>query len=560
MKDFYTPETTDLDLLPTEEKNEEYSAPSKDETFAYLQKIAKTPLLEAHQEKSHFEKYQEGIQNFNAAFKRIPTWIIKSLNIPAKNRNVTELKLKPVQNDHGQIIEQITKHVQSIEDIFYKLEQKQKKLDNVKSKILMGNLHLLKKYVNHKDSSTSEYAELIQAGYLGIIKAIESWMPMHGQKFSTYARGLIRTNIEAIQKDTNGNVTPSNDQDKEPTSKSLEFTAINDHKPISPDEESNLLDTFSLTQYEIAQLLNKLPTEFLQDITYNNDDTDADADVELRVSTLNPLLETFRNELEHLKSMLLKLKEADKLAHGTKMKIVEANLRLVASIAKQHHFSKTTLTFLDLMQEGSIGLMKAVEKFDHTLRYRFSTYATWWVMQSIKRALDQQGQIIRVPCYIGETRRMIKQVQAHLTIKLGREPTTKEIAQEVKLTEKKVDEILQATKDPISLDAPINDAAPEVPIRDIIPDNSQITPETELVNYSKIEVLEEVLNRTLNPRETHVIVLRYGLIDGIEYTLADIGTKLEISRERVRQIEVEALNKLRRNEPKELLIELFQKD
>ncbi len=557
MKDFYTAESTDLDLFPTEEKREEYSAPSKDETFAYLQKIAKTPLLEAHQEKAHFERYQEGIQNFNTSFKRLPNWIIKSLEIPAKNRNVTELKLKPAQKDHGLIIQQITTHVQSIEDIFSKLERKLKKLDNIKSKILMGNLHLLKKYVNDKEPSTTGYAELIQAGCLGIIKAIESWMPMHGQKFRTFARNIIRANIETIQKQTNENTTLISPQGPNTTSQTFEYPTIVDAKPISVEEETTLLETFSLTQYEVAQLLNKLPSEFLQDITYNDDTT---SEVEFRVSTLNPLLETFRTELEHLNTLLLKLKEADKLAHGTKMKIVEANLRLVASIAKQHHFSKTTLTFLDLMQEGSIGLMKAVEKFDHTLRYRFSTYATWWVMQSIKRALDQQGQIIRVPCYIGETRRLIKQVQSNLTIKLGREPTTKEIAQEVKLTEKKVDEILQATKDPISLDAPINDATPEVPIRDIIPDNSQITPETELVNYSKIEVLEEVLNRTLNPRETHVIVLRYGLIDGTEYTLADIGTKLEISRERVRQIEVEALNKLRRNEPKELLIELFQKE
>ena len=557
MKDFYTAESTDLDLFPTEEKSEEYSAPSKDETFAYLQKIAKTPLLEAHQEKAHFERYQEGIQNFNTSFKRLPNWIIKSLEIPAKNRNVTELKLKPAQKDHGLIIKQITTHVQSIEDIFYKLERKLKKLDNIKSKILMGNLHLLKKYVNDKEPSTTGYAELIQAGCLGIIKAIESWMPMHGQKFRTFARSIIRANIEVIQTQTNENTILISEQGPNTTSQTFEYATIVDAKPIGVEEETTLLETFSLTQYEVAQLLNKLPPEFLQDITYNDDTT---SEVEFRVSTLNPLFETFRTELEHLNTLLLKLKEADKLAHGTKMKIVEANLRLVASIAKQHHFSKTTLTFLDLMQEGSIGLMKAVEKFDHTLRYRFSTYATWWVMQSIKRALDQQGQIIRVPCYIGETRRLIKQVQSNLTIKLGREPTTKEIAQEVKLTEKKVDEILQATKDPISLDAPINDATPEVPIRDIIPDNSQITPETELVNYSKIEVLEEVLNRTLNPRETHVIVLRYGLIDGTEYTLADIGTKLEISRERVRQIEVEALNKLRRNEPKELLIELFQKD
>ncbi len=558
MKDFYTAESTDLDLIPADEKKDEYSAPSKDETFAYLQTIAKTPLLEAHQEKAHFEKYQEGIQNFNTSFKRLPHWIIKSLDIPAKNRNVTELKLKPVQTDHGLIIKQIASHVQSIEDIFSKLERKRKKLDNLKSKILMGNLHLLRKYVNNKDISTSEFAEIIQAGYLGIIKAIESWMPMREQKFRTFARGIIRANIDAIQKHSSKNGTLIAEQDTRPTSQTLEYSTIVEAIPLSVEEETTLLETFSMTQYEIAQLLNKLPLEFLQEITYNNDESSTE--VELRVSTLNPLLETFRTDLAHLKTLLSKLTEADKLAHGTKMKIVEANLRLVASIAKQHHFSKTTLTFLDLMQEGSIGLMKAVEKFDHTLRYRFSTYATWWVMQSIKRALDQQGQIIRVPCYIGETRRLIKQVQSHLTIKLGREPTTKEIAQEVKLTEKKVDEILQATKDPISLDAPISDASPEVPIRDIIPDNSQITPETELVNYSKIEVLEEVLNRTLNPRETHVIVLRYGLIDGTEYTLADIGTKLEISRERVRQIEVEALNKLRRNEPKELLMELFQKD
>ena len=557
MKDFYPAETTDLDLFPAEEKRDEHSASSKDETFAYLQTIAKTPLLEAHQEKAHFEKYQEGIQNFNTSFKRLPNWIIKSLDIPSKNRNITELKLKPAQSDHGLIIEQISRHVESIDDILQKLEHKRKMLDNLKSKILVGNLHLLKKFVNVKDSSSSGNADQIQVGYLGIIKAIESWIPMRGQKFRTYARGIVRSNIEASRKHSNEIETEIAEQESNPSSHSLELTTIVDAKPIDLDEERTLLETFSLTQYEIAQLLNKLPPEFLQEITYNNDETSSES--ELRISTLNPLLETFSTELEHLKTLLLKLTEADRLTHGTKMKIVEANLRLVASIAKQHHFSKTTLTFLDLMQEGSIGLMKAVEKFDHTLRYRFSTYATWWIMQSIKRALDQQGQIIRVPCYIGETRRLIKQVQSHLTISLGREPTTKEIAQEVKLTEKKVDEILQATKDPISLDAPISDTSPEVPIRDIIPDNSQISPETELVNYSKIEVLEEVLNRTLNPRETHVIVLRYGLIDGTEYTLADIGTKLEISRERVRQIEVEALNKLRRNEPKELLIELFQK-
>ena len=555
MKDFYPADSVDYDPFAAEEKKEENTTPVKDETFAYLQTIAKTPLLEAEQEKALFETYQEGIQAFASNFKKFPKWVINILEIPIKTHSVSEQKLKPAQTDHKLIIDQISTYILPIEDILQKLEKKQKKLENVKSKILIGNLHLLKKYVDAPEHAAAVSPDLMQIGYLALIKAIESWIPARGKKFRTYARGLIRTSIETAHNNPEKIGLLTTEQC--PFSQSTERNSVIEAVPLDKEEEIRLLEIFSVTQYEIAQLLEKLPPDLLDEIAYAN--IGQTLETQWTTSTLNPLLETLQTELEHLKTLLVKLTEADKLAHGTKMKIVEANLRLVASIAKQHHFNKTALTFLDLMQEGSIGLMKAVEKFDHTLRYRFSTYATWWVMQSIKRALDQQGQIIRVPCYIGETRRLIKQVQSNLTVKLGREPTIKEVAQEVKLTEKKVDEILQATRDPISLDAPINETAPEVPIRDIIPDNSQITPETELVNFSKIEALEEVLNRTLNPRETHVIVLRYGLIDGTEYTLADIGKKLEISRERVRQIEVEALNKLRRNEPKELLKELFQK-
>ena len=557
MKDFYPTDFVELDLFPVEEKKEANTTLVKDETFAYLQTIAKTPLLAPEQEKALFVDYQEGVQAFTSNFKLLPKWVLNALDFPNKSSRVPDQKLNPLQKDHGLIIDQISTHLQSIEDILQRLNSKRDKLEQVKSNILMGNLYLLKKYVNDSENAPDTSHELMQAGYRGLIKAIENWIPEHGQKFKTFARYSIRTSIEAVRKFNEKIRLSITEQEHNLFTNSMERDSIINAEPIDEAEETRLLETFALTRYEIAQLQNKLNSDFLDDITYNKIGETSEA--QWSASALNPFLETLNSELEYLKNLLLKLKEADKLAHGTKMKIVEANLRLVASIAKQHHFNKTALTFLDLMQEGSIGLMKAVEKFDHTLRYRFSTYATWWVMQSIKRALDQQGQIIRVPCYIGETRRLIKQVQSNLTIKLGREPSTREIALEVKLTEKKVDEILQATRDPISLDAPINETAPEVPIRDIIPDNSQITPETELVNYSKIEVLEEVLNRTLNPRETHVIVLRYGLIDGTEYTLADIGTKLEISRERVRQIEVEALNKLRRHEPKEILRELFQK-
>ncbi|MDE0482477.1 MAG: sigma-70 family RNA polymerase sigma factor [Candidatus Poribacteria bacterium] len=557
MKNFYPVDSVDYDLFPAEEKKEENTTPVKDETFAYLQTIAKTPLLEADQEKALFETYQEGIQVFASNFKKFPKWVINTLEIPIKTRSISNQNLKPAQKDHKLIIDQISTYILPIEDILQKLEKQQKKLENVKSKILRGNLHLLKKYVNDPEYAAAVSPELMQVGYLALTKAIESWTPERGQKFRAYARGVIRTSIETARRTPDKFGLSTTEQEQTPFSHNMEHNSLIEAMPLDKEEEIRLLEIFAVTQYEIVQLLDKLPPDLLDEIAYTK--IGQILEVQWTVNTLNPLLETLQTELEHLKSLLMKLIEADKLAHDTKMKIVEANLRLVASIAKQHHFNKTALTFLDLMQEGSIGLMKAVEKFDHTLRYRFSTYATWWIMQSIKRALDQQGQIIRVPCYIGETRRLIKQVQTNLTATLGREPSIKEVAREVKLSEKKVDEILQATKDPISLDAPISETAPEVPIRDIIPDDSQITPETELVNFSKIEALEEVLNRTLNPRETHVIVLRYGLIDGTEYTLADIGTKLEISRERVRQIEVEALNKLRRHEPKELLKELFQK-
>ncbi len=556
MKDYTPIDSVEFDMFSSEEKKAENNAPIKDETFAYLQTIAKTPLLEPEQERELFASYQEGVQAFTSNFKQLPMWVLNALDYPTKNRKTPGHKVNPFQKDHGLIIDQISSHLESIESILNRLNKKQQKLDKTKTKLLMGNVHILKEYLTKPEYADIPCHDFLQTGYIGIISAIENWSPERGRSFRSFANQTVRTNLETLVK--KHEQPPKSEIEKDITSdKSSEYESILNAEPIDKHEELRLLETFNITLYEINQLLAKLPADYLDEITYSSIVNTSDK--ERSPNTLHPLLETIQTELGHLKNLLSKLTEADELAHGTKMKIVEANLRLVASIAKQHHFNRTALTFLDLMQEGSIGLMKAVEKFDHTLRFRFSTYATWWVMQSIKRAIDQQGQIIRVPCYIGETRRLIKQVQSNLTIKLGREPTTKEIAEEVKLSEKKVDEILQATRDPISLDAPINEASPEVSFREIIPDHAQITPETELVNYSKIEALEEVLNRTLNPRETHVIVLRYGLIDGTEYTLAEIGTKLQISRERVRQIEVEALNKLRRNEPKELLLELFQK-
>lgn len=225
-------------------------------------------------------------------------------------------------------------------------------------------------------------------------------------------------------------------------------------------------------------------------------------------------------------------------------KIVRANLLLVASVAGNYHSPTSPLSFLDLMQEGSIGLMRAVERFDLKRGFRFSTYATWWVRQAICRALDQQGRTIRVPGYIREVRRSIREAREKLALELGGEPSTKEIAEAINMSQDRVIEILHSAETTISLDSHLSEFESDATISDLVANGTRISPEQEVLFRAREETLEKVLD-TLNDREALIIKLRFGLIDGTEHTLADIGRQLGLSRERVRQIEGEALRKLR---------------
>ena len=349
---------------------------------------------------------------------------------------------------------------------------------------------------------------------------------------------------------------------------------------LTPDEEVELFQQFEKEKQRITRLLEQFPEPILENIRPKSNRRRGAKQREEKGIWWSPmhianLLEQVHKEVkiylkaldvsspsdvdsshQDLNALLRELNVAVLLIQDAKMKIVEANLLLVASIAKQHNFNKSSLSFLDLMQEGSIGLMKAVEKFDLGRGFRFSTYATWWIMQAIKRALDQQSQTIRIPCYVGETRRLIKQAQTRLAREKEREPDIKEIAKEVEMSENRVIEILQSTKGTISLDSPLSESSPDATISDLLSDETQATPEEELLENSEKESLEKVLN-TLAPRETLVIKLRYGLTDGTEYTLAEIGRQLGISRERVRQIEDEALRKLRHHTRVQYLKELL---
>ena len=233
-----------------------------------------------------------------------------------------------------------------------------------------------------------------------------------------------------------------------------------------------------------------------------------------------------------------RMNEGDELA---KQRLVEANLRLVVSIAKR--YVGRGMLFLDLIQEGNLGLIKAVEKFDYVKGFKFSTYATWWIRQAITRAIADQARTIRIPVHMVETINKLIRVSRQLLQELGRDPKPEEIAKEMDMTEDKVREIMKIAQDPVSLETPIGEEE-DSHLGDFIPDDDAPAP-AEAAAYSLLkEQIEDVLG-SLNEREQKVLKLRFGLEDGRARTLEEVGKEFDVTRERIRQIEAKALRKLR---------------